>query len=200
MRSGAEAMETGKLPEAEYPQSRKAGPKGSSGGKKPSFFGRTMRRVGWLAGGPADWFGRRSVRSGAGLIGKLWHQTRNAPKRDSRFKIDDSGGFDLKATAFSYGISKEVLEQRLEQRQRMTFMLSYGALVIAVLSMLFWIHSAINEPYTLARVMMAWEFLPFLSLFLLVAFYNALLNFQIRVRRSASWREFLSSDEGFLPR
>jgi hypothetical protein len=193
-------METGKLPEAEYPQSRKAAPKGSSGGKKPSFIGRMMRRVGWLAGGPADWFGRRSVRSGAGLIGKLWHQTRNTPKRDSRFKIDDSGGFDLKATAFSYGISTEVLEQRLEQRQRMTFMVSYGALVIAVLSVLFWIHSAINEPYTLTRVMMAWEFLPFLSLFLLVAFYNALLNFQIRVRRSASWREFLSTDEGFLPR
>jgi hypothetical protein len=193
-------METGKLPEAEYPQSPQPRPKGSSRIKKPSFIGRMMRRVGWLAGGPADWFGRRSVRSGAGLIGKLWHQTRAAPKRDSRFKVDDSGGFDLKATAFSYGISTEVLERRLEQRQRMTFMVSYGALVIAVLSVIFWIHSAINEPYALARVMMAWEFLPFLSLFLLVAFYNALLNFQIRVRRSASWREFLSTDEGFLPR
>jgi hypothetical protein len=193
-------METGKLPEAEYPQSERGQPKSSSGDKKPSFIGRTMRRVGWLAGGPADWFGRRSVRSGAGLIGKLWHQTRTAPKRDSRFKVDDSGGFDLKATAFSYGISTEVLEQRLEQRRRMTFMVSYGALVIAVLSVIFWIHSAINEPYALARVMMAWEFLPFLSLFLLVAFYNALLNFQIRVRRSASWREFLSTEEGFLPR
>jgi hypothetical protein len=48
--------------------------------------------------------------------------------------------------------------------------------------------------------MMVWEFLPFLSLFLLVAFYNALLNFQIRVRRSAGWREFLSTEEGFFPR
>jgi hypothetical protein len=47
---------------------------------------------------------------------------------------------------------------------------------------------------------MACEFLPFLSLFLLVAFYNALLNFQIRMRRSASWREFLLTDDGFLPR
>jgi len=48
--------------------------------------------------------------------------------------------------------------------------------------------------------MMAFEFLPFLSLFSLVAFYNALLNFQIRMRRTANWREFLSTEKGFFPR
>ncbi|OYV51272.1 MAG: hypothetical protein B7Y73_00120 [Acidocella sp. 35-58-6] len=193
-------MATDKLPEAENPQSERAQPKVSSRRKKRPFIGRVMRPVGWLAGGPADWFGRRSVWSGAGLIGKLWHQTRTAPKRDTRFKVDDSGGFDLKATAFSYGISTEALEQRLEQRRRMTFTVSYGALVIAVLSVIFWIHSAIDQPYTLVRMLMACEFLPFLTLFFLVAFYNALLNFQIRVRRSAGWREFLSTEEGFFPR
>jgi hypothetical protein len=110
-------METGKLPEAEHLQSERPRPKDGSGGKRPSFIGRAMRRVGWLAGGPADWFGRRSVGSGAGLIGKLWRQTRTAPKRDNRFKVDDSGGFDLKATAFSYGISPEALELILQRRR-----------------------------------------------------------------------------------
>lgn len=192
-------METPKIPGAGRQPGEQVS-QGTGAGKKPSLIGRTMRRIGWLAGGPADWFGRKSVRSGAGLIGDLWHQTKTAPKRDSRFKTDGGGVFDLKATAFSYGISAEALEKRLEQRRRITFMISYGALGIAVLSVVFWIHSAINEPYMPARVMMAWEFLPFLSLFLLVAFYNALLNFQIRMRRSASWREFLSTDQGFLPR
>ena len=56
-------------------------------------YKRQMRRIGWLAGGPVDWFGRRSVRSGAGLIGKLWQQTRSAPRRDRRFKVDEAGGF-----------------------------------------------------------------------------------------------------------
>ena len=192
-------METPKIPGAGRQPGEQVS-QGTGAGKKPSLIGRTMRRIGWLAGGPADWFGRKSVRSGAGLIGDLWHQTKTAPKHDSRFKTDGGGVFDLRATAFSYGISVEALEKRLEQRRRITFMISYGALGIAVLSVVFWIHSAINEPYMPARVMMAWEFLPFLSLFLLVAFYNALLNFQIRMRRSASWREFLSTDEGFLPR
>jgi hypothetical protein len=168
--------------------------------RKRSFIGRAMRRIGWLAGGPVDWFGRRSVRSGAGLIGKLWQQTRSAPRRDSRFKVDEAGGFDLAATAFSYGMSAQALEQRLEQRRRATSTISYGALFAAILGVIFWVHSAIDEPYTFARVMMVWEFLPFLSLFALVAFYNALLNFQIRVRRTASWREFLSTEEGFFPR
>ena len=192
-------METPEIPEAGNPPGEQVSP-GTDTDKRPSLIGGTMRRIGWLAVGPADWFGRKSVRSGAGLIGDLWRQTKPAPKRHSRLKTDGGGVFDLKATAFSYGISVAALEKRLEQRRRITFMISYGALGIAVLSVVIWIHSAINQPYTLARVMMAWEFLPFFSLFLLVAFYNALLNFQIRVRRSASWREFLSTDEGFLPR
>ncbi|GLR66390.1 hypothetical protein GCM10010909_10700 [Acidocella aquatica] len=175
-------------------------PKGKAAEKKRSLIGRAMRRVGWLAGGPADWFGRKSVRSGAELIGKLWQQTRSAQQRDGRFKVDEAGGFDLAATAFSYGMSVQTLEQRLEQRRCMTSMISYGALFVALLGIIFWVHSAIDEPYTFARMMMVWEFLPFLALFLLVAFYNALLNFQIRLRRTAGWREFLSTEEGFFPR
>ena len=193
-------MDAQEKPGVAHDQAGKAQPKGKPEKRKRSFIGRAMRRIGWLAGGPADWFGRKSVRAGAGLIGKLWQQTRTAPRRDSRFKVDEAGGFDLAATAFSYGMSAQALEQRLEQRRRMTFTISYGALFVAILGIIFWVHSAIDEPYTFARVMMVWEFLPFLSLFLLVAFYNALLNFQIRLRRSAGWREFLSTEDGFLPR
>ena len=181
--------QTGKAQQADQPEKQKR-----------SFIGRTMQRVGWLAGGPVDWFGRKGVGSGARLIAKLWQQTRNSPQRDRRFKIDEVGGFDLAATAFSYGMSVQALERHLEQRRRTTFMISYGALMVTILSVVAWVHSAIDIPYTFARVMMIWEFLPFLSLFLLVAFYNALLNFQIRRRRSAGWREFISTEEGFFPR
>lgn len=185
------------------PDKRRAGQEQSEGNasdRKRSLIGRVVRRIGWLAGGPTDWFGRKSVSSGVSLIGELWKGMSTGVQRDTRFKTDDQGRFDLKATAFSYGISEEVLEQRLDHRRRVTFMVSYGALLIALCSVIFWIHSAINQPYALARVMMAWEFLPFVGLFLLVAFYHALLNFQIRVRRSASWRDFLATEDGFLPK
>ena len=44
------------------------------------------------------------------------------------------------------------------------------------------------------------EFLPFCVLFFLVAFNNALLNFQIRMRRLATWRDYLLTSESFWPR
>jgi hypothetical protein len=46
---------------------------------------------------------------------------------------------------------------------------------------------------------MALEFLPFCALFYLLAFYNALLNFQMRIGRAASWREYLATSEPFWP-
>jgi hypothetical protein len=186
--------------QANSDQSDKGRPEGNTDARKPSFFRRMMRPVGWLVSGPADWFGRKSVDSGAHLIGNLWQGVRTGTKRDSRFKVDENGGFDLAATAFSYGLSVEALQLRMRQRQRTTSMTSYGALIIAVISVIVWIYSAVEQPYTFARLMMVWQFLPFIGLFLLLAFYNALLNFQIRLRRSASWREFMSTDEGFFPR
>ena len=63
-----------------------------------------------------------------------------------------------------------------------------------------WICEALVSPWTAMRVVLALEFLPFCALFFLLAFYNALLNSQIRVGHSAGWREYLSTDKSFWPR
>jgi hypothetical protein len=49
-------------------------------------------------------------------------------------------------------------------------------------------------------VLLAFDFLPLCLLFVLLAFYQALVNFQIRVGRTAGWREFLTTENGFWPR
>jgi hypothetical protein len=194
-------METQQIPGPEQRKADQRQPEGNPGFRKRSLIRRVMRPAGWFAVGLADWFGRKTVVTGAGLIGDAWNGVRQTPQRDKRFKVDESGGFDLPATAFSFGMSVEALERRLEQRRRVTCMFSYGGLFIAVLSLIFWIHSALNQPYTLARAMMVWEFLPFVGLSLLFAFHSALLNFQIRVRRCSNWRQFLSTEkEAFFPR
>jgi hypothetical protein len=193
-------MKTQNSKEVEYPKADTRPSEGKAKNQKPSTFRSITGRAGWLTGGPLDWFGRKSVGSGAGMVSRLWSQTRQGSQRDSRFKVCEGGEFDFTATACSYGITVEALEKRLEQRQRMTMLVSYGALAIALFSVMFWIHSAIAEPYTFRRVLTAVEFLPFIGLCTLLAFYNALLNFQIRSRRSASWRAFLSTEEGFFPR
>ena len=194
-------METRQIPGAEQRPADQRKPEGNPGFRKRSLIRRVMRPAGWFAGGLADWFGRKTVVTGAGLIGDAWKGARKTPQRDKRFKVDESGCFDLTATAFSFGISVEALERRLEQRRRVTCIFSYGGLFIALLSIIFWIHSALNQSFTLARAMMVWEFLPFICLSLLFAFHNAILNFQIRVRRCANWRQFLSTEkEAFFPR
>jgi hypothetical protein len=43
------------------------------------------------------------------------------------------------------------------------------------------------------------DILPFCVLLALLAFYQALINFQIRVGRTAGWREYLMTDSGFWP-
>jgi hypothetical protein len=63
-----------------------------------------------------------------------------------------------------------------------------------------WVREALSSPWTAARIALALEFLPFCALFFLLAFYHALLNFQIRIGRAASWREYLATSEPFWPR
>ena len=62
-----------------------------------------------------------------------------------------------------------------------------------------WIWQALSSPWTSLRITSAFYFLPFCALFFLISFYNALLNFQIRCSRLATWRDYLATEDGFWP-
>jgi hypothetical protein len=99
-----------------------------------------------------------------------------------------------------HGISLFELERRLKVRRRQTARIAYATFALGCIFLTAWICEALLSPWTAMRVVLAVEFLPFCALFFLLAFYNALLNFQIRIGRTASWREYLSTKEPFLPR
>src|SRR5690349_13347951 len=82
-----------------------------------------LRGVGSI---PALWFDAKSVREGATLIAGLAGRVRARSRRDSRFRTEERGDFDLDATAFSYGISVAELERRLTARRRQTALTAYG--------------------------------------------------------------------------
>ena len=168
--------------------------------KKRGFFRRAVRGVGWLSAAPADWLGTTHVRRAASTVRLLAGKLRAPAARDRRFKTEPGGGFDLKATAFSYGMSVVELEARLSLRRRQTATVAYATLVLAGGFLLGWIHQALHTEFAASRLALALYFLPFCLLFFLIAFYNALLNFQIRARRTAGWREYLTTEEAFLPR
>ena len=99
-----------------------------------------------------------------------------------------------------HGISLFELERRLKVRQRQTARIAYATFALGCIFLTAWTCEALVSPWSAMRVVLALEFLPFCALFFLLAFYNALLNFQIRVGRSAGWREYLSTDKSFWPR
>ncbi len=167
--------------------------------KRRSLFGRVFHSAGWMAAGPVDWVGTRRIARSASFIGDLWALLRRGPPRDRRFKTEPDKAFDLRATAFSYGVSVEELSERFAARRRQTARLAYATFAMAWLFLLGWIWQALLSPWTVTRVTSMIYFVPFCGLFLLVAFYNALLNYQIRIGRLAGWREYLATSEGFWP-
>ena len=168
--------------------------------KRWSWLRKSARGVGWLLASPTEWFGLRSIRAGASSISRLYKGTRARTGRDRRFAVEEDRGFDKVATAFNYGISIDELEHRLAARRRQTAHLAYGLFAIGCLFVLSWVWVAGRTASDGGRVLMLLRFLPFCTLFYLMSFYNALINFQIRTGRGANWLEYISTEKDFLPR
>jgi hypothetical protein len=173
---------------------------GSERQKRRSLLGRAFRGIGWLSSGPVDWAGLRGISRSASLIRNLSATLRTGSRRDLRFRTGGDGGFDLNSTAFLYGISVPELERHLKARRRQTALIAYATFALACFFLTAWVCEALSSPWTATRIALALEFLPFCALFFLLAFYHALLNFQIRIGRTASWREYLATSAPFWPR
>jgi hypothetical protein len=168
--------------------------------RRRSFFGRVFSGIGWCSAGPVDWAGLRDLWRGASLIRDFCARLSNRSPRDPRFRTSEAREFDLEATAFLHGISVFDLKKRLAERRRQTARIAYVTFALGSLSLIAWMCTAVSAPWTVARAAVTLEFLPFCAVFFLVAFYNGLLNFQIRIGRLASWREYLATHERFWPR
>lgn len=167
--------------------------------RRRSAFRRAFGGIGWLAAAPIDWAGAKSIARAASLIGGLAGAMHGRPLPDPRFKVGDAGGFDLMATAFSCGMTVPQLEVRLATRRKQTARTAYAMFALAGLFLFAWVRAALSARWTISRMVLGVEFLPFCVLFFLIAFYNALLNFQIRMRRLVTWRVYILTSESFWP-
>jgi hypothetical protein len=176
----------------------------ASGRAEPSRRRSGVRKVvggiGWLFGGPRDWAAVGSIRRGFSLIGDLARNARHKPSSRGRAFVSEDRTLDLEPTAFSHGVSVAALRARLEVRRRETARLAYAMFGLGLLCLAFWLHAALRAPLTSARLMLAVDFLPFCALFFLCAFYQALLNYQVRSGRRVGWRAYLMAEDGILPR
>jgi hypothetical protein len=170
------------------------------GRSKPSFFRRNWRRAKFVAGGPVANVGFQEISEGERFIGGLWSLLRRGPPADTRLKTDGNGSIDLSATAFSYGISVEALVERLRFRQAQTARAAYAMFGLGSVSLVLWLYGALHMRMSSARLFSALEFVPFCTLFFLLAFNSAWLNWQLRTRRLGSAVAFMTTTELFLPR
>jgi hypothetical protein len=167
--------------------------------RKRSILGRVRRGARWLGRRPAEAVGLSEIRENAGLIAMLFRMLKAVPHKDRRLHLDEDRKLDLRATAFSCGVPERELAAQLAQRQRQTAVAAYVAFSLGWLFVLTWLWRVLTSPWTAFRIVSAIEFLPFCGIFFLLAFYNALQNFQLRTRRMASWHEYLATDEEFWP-
>jgi hypothetical protein len=167
---------------------------------KPSFARRTWRRVTFIAGSPVDNVGFEEISEGRRFIGALWRQLRRGAPIDTRLKTGDDGRIDLMATAFSCALSVEDLLGQLRFRQAQTARAAYAMFGLGSASLVLWLYGALHVRISSVRLFSAIEFLPFCTLFFLLAFRAAHLNWQIRTRRLGSPVAFLTTTEPFLPR
>lgn len=168
--------------------------------KRRSALRRVFRGIGWLSAGPVDWLGVGRIRRGGAFIADLATLLRTGPVRDTKFRTGDDGAFDLQASAFLHGISVEELNRRLRARRRQTARIAYAGFALGCAFLIAWLWQALSSPWTANRVVAAMEFLPFVLLCFLASFQNALLNYQVRVGRLASWWDYLCTTRHFLPR
>ena len=118
---------------------------------------------------------------------------------DGRYRTTD-GRFDLPATAFLQGVTASQLQARLAARRRQTAAAAYACWGLGSVFTLILLRTLLVVPWTLPRLMSVLWFVPFCLLFFLAGFYQALLNYQLRTGRLATWRQYLTTGLPFWPR
>ncbi len=118
----------------------------------------------------------------------------------SRMRLDETGAFDLDASAFLHGKRRAAFEDALAVRQRSTARNAWIFLGLGALFFLGWLYRLITMTWTANATLTALQFTPACAVFFLLAFRFGLENYQIRMRRKATAMEYLGAARGFWPR
>jgi hypothetical protein len=118
----------------------------------------------------------------------------------SRMRLDETGAFDLDASAFLRGQRRAAFEDALIVRQRSTARNAWIFLGLGALFFLGWLYRLMTMTWTANATLTALQFTPACAVFFLLAFRFGLENYQIRMRRKITAMEYLSAPRGFWPR
>jgi len=154
--------------------------------------------LGSVLRGPVDAFNPQQVVEGAQTIGRLVDVIKAGPQADSRIRVADDRALDLAATAFLADTSQAEIQRQLWNRRRQSAISSYCYLAGGGGFLVLWTFETLLQP--------AYASLPYIlgliglcGVFFLSAFYNALINWQVRTLRLGTAREYLATDDSWWP-
>lgn len=156
------------------------------------------RTLGFLASSPVATFGVGNVVEGARTIEFLAGRIKAEGNRPSSVRLDDAGFFDLPETAAQTNTDVSHLEVLLRYRRSQTARATKTYLTGGCGFLAFWVYVGLFAPgeaslgYILALIALA-------GLFFIAAFYNALVNWQVRTKRLGTVQDFISTSETWWP-
>ncbi len=118
----------------------------------------------------------------------------------SRMRLDETGAFDLDASAFLHGKRRAAFEDALAVRRGSTARNAWIFVGLGTAFFLGWLYRLMTMTWTANATLTASQFTPACAVFFLLAFRFGLENYQIRMRRKVTAMEYLSAARGFWPR
>lgn len=167
--------------------------------EKRTLLGRLWGGVKWVGSVPARGLPLEEISSGWRWIAETITGFRTKKPEDRRFRTYEDGSFDLQATAFLHGMTVWQVDSLLARRQRERAIAAYFFFAWGLLFLAIWLWMMATTPWSGWLIVPVLEFAPFCVFLFVIAFQNALANYQIRIRRLASPAEFLKA-EAFWPR
>jgi len=171
--------------------------------KAPQGNGPQPWTVGWgvrkTLGAPIACIGVEQIAENARLIRGLAQTIRNGPGPDPMVWVKPDRTLDVAVMSWEAQVPVAEIERLLANRQRQSRQATWSYLAGgSVFVVLGFIHAATLLP-ALPTLLYALSTVAICCCFLLMAFYNALINWQVRTRRLGTAREFLDTDETWRP-
>ncbi len=171
--------------------------------KAPQGNGPQPWTVGWgvrkTLGAPIACIGVEQIAENARLIRRLAQTIRNGPGPDPMVWVKPDRTLDVAVMSWEAQVPVAEIERLLANRRRQSRQATWsylaGGTVFVVLG---FIHAASLLP-ALPTLLYALSTAAICCCFFLMAFYNALINWQVRTRRLGTAREFLDTDETWRP-
>ncbi len=156
------------------------------------------RGIKFMFGGPVEALQIGRIVEGAELIGELASRIKTGPPPEAHIYIDDHRTLDLEYMAAARHVSIDEIHRQLRNRRRQTARATICYLGGGFGFLVLWAFEAFLTP-TYTGLLYVVCLLGICSAMFLSAFYNAMVNWQIRTLRLGTVREFFRADESWWP-